>query len=182
MDKTDNSMEIDSEVDSINFTKDCDPFLPVIPSPRLPEEIFQETVKTPPVTPMHSPYPFLREETLFSPPPHIPREFTESDGISLQNPTRKQKTTTRPKPYILPLKWNNTKRKSKKSSIASLLKTKTETLKEPSKTDRENTEALRPTPVLLIRPIHISKAQSPITWNPPSLLQIVSRPTPDLVR
>ena len=37
-------------------------------------------------------------------------------------------------------------------------------------------------PVLLVRPVTLPVGSEPIIWHPPSLLQIVSHPTPDLVR
>ena len=55
MDCAKDLLELDSEVNNLNLLKEDDPFLPVLPSPELPEELLEERFKTPSVTPLHSP-------------------------------------------------------------------------------------------------------------------------------
>ena len=72
MDCAKDLLELDSEVNNLNLLKEDDPFLPVLPSPEIPEELLEEGFKTPSVTPLHSPHAFLKEDRwLFSPPPVI---------------------------------------------------------------------------------------------------------------
>ena len=39
MDCAKDLLELDSEVNNLNFLKEDDPFLPVLPSPKIPEEL-----------------------------------------------------------------------------------------------------------------------------------------------
>ena len=62
------------------FLKEGDPFLPIIPSPEIQEEPLEERLRTPPVTPVHSPHAFLEEDRrLFSPPPVLTAQHTKLD-------------------------------------------------------------------------------------------------------
>ena len=73
MDCSHDLLELDSEISRINILKESDPFLPVLPSLDIPEEPLADGLNTPPVTPLHSPHAFLKEERwLFSPPPVMP--------------------------------------------------------------------------------------------------------------
>ena len=62
MDCSQDLLELDSEISRINIPWNSDPFLPVLPSPEISEEPLQDGLNTPPVTPLHSPYAFLKEE------------------------------------------------------------------------------------------------------------------------
>ena len=99
MDCSQDLLELDSEISRINIIlKDSDPFLPVLPSLEISGEPSEDGLNTPPVTPLHSPHAFLKEERwLFLLPPVVPTlstpsEVTPLSGIpnnteSGQNPT-----------------------------------------------------------------------------------------------
>ena len=70
MDCAKDLLELDSEVNNLNLLKEDDPFLPVLPSPEIPEELLEEGFKTPSVTPLHSPIHFLRRTDGY-PHPHL---------------------------------------------------------------------------------------------------------------
>ena len=73
MDSSQDLLELDSEISRINILKESDPLLPVLPSLDIPKEPLVNGLTTPPVTPLHSPCAFLKEERwLFSPPPVMP--------------------------------------------------------------------------------------------------------------
>ena len=72
MDCAKDLLELDSEVNNLNLLKEDNPFLPVLPSPEILEELLEEGFKTPSVTPLHYTHAFLKEDRwLFSPPPVI---------------------------------------------------------------------------------------------------------------
>ena len=78
MDYSQDLLELDSE--------ESDPLLPVLPSLDLPEEPLTDGLTTPPVTPLHSPHAFLKEERwLFLPPPVMPVIPTQSEVKSSSN-------------------------------------------------------------------------------------------------
>ena len=80
MDCSQDLLELDSEISSITILKESDPLLPVLPSPDIPEEPLADGLTIPPVTPLHSPHAFLKEERwLFSPPPVMPVTPTKSE-------------------------------------------------------------------------------------------------------
>ena len=86
MDCSQDLLGLDSEISKINILKESDPLLPVLPSPDLPEEPFADELTTPPVTPLHSPHAFLKEERwLFSPPPVMPVRPIRSEVKSSSN-------------------------------------------------------------------------------------------------
>ena len=73
-------MELDNENNRTVFLRESDPFMPILPSPEGQEEFLEEGLKTPPSTPIHSPYAFLKEDRwLFSPPPVLTPENTHLD-------------------------------------------------------------------------------------------------------
>ena len=80
MDCSQDLLELDSEISRTNILKESDPFLPVLPSPDIPEGPLADGLTTPPVTPLHSPQAFLKEgRWLFSPPPVMPVIPTQSE-------------------------------------------------------------------------------------------------------
>ena len=100
MDNIQDDIELDIENNRTVFLKESDPFLPIIPSPGIPEEPLEERLKTPPVTPIHSPHAFLKEDRwLFSPPPVLTSEDVNLDnfetGFNLtpQDTDKKKKST-----------------------------------------------------------------------------------------
>ena len=86
MDYSQDLLEFDSEVNRINVPRGSDPFLPVLPSPDIPEEPLEDGLNTPPVTPLQSLHAFIKEERwLFSPPPILPVIPTHSEVKSPSN-------------------------------------------------------------------------------------------------
>ena len=80
MDCSQDLLEFNSEISKIKILKESDPFLPVLLSPDIPEELLADGLTTPPVIPLHSPHAFLKEERwLFSPPPVMPVIHTRSE-------------------------------------------------------------------------------------------------------
>ena len=57
MDCSQDLLEFDSKVNRINIPRESDPFLPVLPSPDIPEEPLEDGLNTPPVTPLQPPTP-----------------------------------------------------------------------------------------------------------------------------
>ena len=86
MDCSQDLLEFDSEVKMINIPRESDPFLPVLPSPDIPEEPLEDGFNTLPVTPLQSPHAFVKEERwLFSLPPILPVIPTHFEVKSLSN-------------------------------------------------------------------------------------------------
>ena len=82
MDNSQDEIGLDIENNRTVFLKESDPFLPVIPSPKIEEEPLEEGLKTPPPTPLHSPHAFLKEDRrLFSPPPVLTVAPTKLDNF-----------------------------------------------------------------------------------------------------
>ena len=120
MDCSQNLLELDSEVNRINIPRENDPFLPVLPSPDISEELLENGLNTPPVTPLHSPHAFLKEENwLFSPPPVVLMTYIHSEVKSPldtsteigpdstpQDPVREKKSTTLRKRVACPTSPN----------------------------------------------------------------------------
>ena len=86
MDYSQDVLGLDNENNKINFLRESDPFLPVIPSLEIKEEPLEEGLNTPPVTPLHSPQAFLKEDRwLFSPPPVLTVTPTKFEAKSTHN-------------------------------------------------------------------------------------------------
>ena len=84
MDNIQDDVELDIENNRTVFLKESDPFLPIIPSPGIPEEPLEERLMTPPVTPIHSPHAFFKEDRwLFSPPPVLTSDHTNLDNFEI---------------------------------------------------------------------------------------------------
>ena len=99
MDCSQDFLELDSEISRINILKDSDPFLPVLPSPDISEEPLEDGLNTPPVTPLHSPHAFLKEERwLFSPPSVVPTLFTHPEVTSPSDASDNTKSRQNPTP------------------------------------------------------------------------------------
>ena len=186
-------MELDNENNRTVFLRESDPFMPILPSPEGQEEFLDEGLKTPPSTRIHSPHAFLKDDRwLFLPPPVLIPETTNLDKPETrtdttphgadkdQNSKTLKKRVVRPSSLILPSEGKSPRKRSRPNTVAALL---------------DNTSAKRPDtpittynthsgvhPILLVRPVRLPVGTEPATWNPPSLLQIVSRPTPELVR
>ena len=156
-------------------------------------KFLEEGLKTPPSTPIHSPHAFLKEDRwLFSPPPvlttgntnldksEIKTDTTPHDTEKDQNYKMLMKRAVRPSSIILPSEGKSPRKRSRTNTVAALLdNTSAKRQDTPITIDKTHSGAH---PILLVRPVRLPVDTDPVTWNPPSLLQIVPRPTPELVR
>ena len=192
MDDILDNIDFDIENNRTVILKESDPFLPVIPSPKIQEEPLEERLRTPPATPIHSPHAFLKEERwLFSPPPVLTAEHAKLDnskiGLILTDTIDKRKKSpalrkraVRPKPLVLSSEENPPRKRAKPTTTSTPYDLNLQRASEPS-TSIEIKNFSVP-PFLLVRPVPPSVGTKPTIWNPPPLLQIVSHPTSDLVR
>ena len=186
-------MELDNEDNRTVFLRESDSFMPITPSPERQEEFLEEGLKTPPTTPIHSPHAFLKEDRwLFSPPPVVTAENTNLDKSETktdttphdtnkdQNSKTFKKRAVRPSSLTLPSERKLPRKRSKTNTVAALLdNTSAKRQETPITTDNTQSGAR---PILLVRPVRLPVGTDQVTWSPPSLLQIVPRPTPELVR
>ena len=192
MDDILDNIDFDIENNRTVFLKESDPFLPIIPSPEIQEELLEERLKTPPATPTHSPHAFLKEERwLFSPPPVLTSEHAKLDnsniGLNLTDTTDKRrkspalrKRAARLRSLVLSSEDNPPRKRTKPTTTSTPLGLNLQGTSKPS-TSIEIKHFSVP-PFLLVRPVPLSVGTKPTIWNPPPLLQIVSHPTSDLVR
>ena len=192
-------LELNSEIGKINILKESDPLLPVLPSPDIPEEPLADGLTTPPVTPLHPPLAFLKEERwLFSPPPVIPVIPTQSEVKSSSNSldttenliphdtVREKKSTalrkraTYPESLTILSEEHLPRKRIRSNTVAAPLDHSIQGTSKPSTSI--GIEHFGVHPILLVRPVTLPAGSEPIIWHLPSLLQIVSHPTPDLVK
>ena len=201
MDCSQDLLELDSEISRTNFLRGSDPFLPVIPSLEIKEESLEDGLNTPPVTPLHSPQAFLKEDRwLFSPPPVMPviptqsevklssdsldttENFTPHDTARENKSTALRKRAACHKSLILPSEEHPPRKRIKPNTVATLLYSSIQSTSEHSTSiGKEHSGETLIHPILLVRPVTLPVGSEPIIWHPPSLLQIVSHLTPDLV-
>ena len=185
--------------------RDSDPFLPVLPSPEISEEPLEDGLNTPPVTPLQSPHAFLKEERwLFLPPPVVSTLSTQSEvkppfdapdkTESGQNSTphvmvreKKSKASRRraacPTSLPLQLEEHPPRKRIRSNTVAAHLDCSAQdTSKPPTPTRKEHSGKTSVQPILQVRPVTLLVGPGPTIWHPPSLLQILSNLTPDLVR
>ena len=186
-------MELDNENNRTVLLRESDPFMPILPSPERQEEFLEEGLKTPPSTPIPSPHAFLKEDRwLFSPPPVLTPENTNLDksetktDATLHDTDKDQysktltKRVVRPSSLILPSEEKSPRKRSRTNTVAALLgNTSVKRQDTPITKDTTHSGAH---PILLVRPVRLPVGTDQVTWSPPSLLQIVPRPTPELVR
>ena len=186
-------MELDNEHNRTVSLRESGPFMPILPSPERQKEFLEEGLRTPPSTPIHSPHAFLKEDRwLFSPPPVLTSENTNLDKSDAktdttphdtdkdQNSKTLMKRVVRPSSLILPLEGKSPRKRSRTNTVAALLgNTSVKRQDTPITTDNTHSGAH---PILLVRPVRLPVGTDPVAWSPPSLLQIVPRPTPELVR
>ena len=91
-----------------------------------------------------------------------------------------RKKATRPASLILPLEEHPPRKRIKPNIVATLLNHNSQGMSEPSTTI--GIEHFGVHPILLVRPVTLPVGTEPTIWKPPPLLQIVSHPTPDLVK
>ena len=202
MDCSQDLLELDSEISRINILKESDPFLPVLPSPGIPEEPLADGLNTPPVTPLRSPYAFLEEEMwLFSPPPVMPviptqsevksssnlldttKSSTPHDTLGEKKSTALRKRAACPMSLTLPSEAHLPRKRIRSNTVAAHLNHSTQGTSNPSTSiSNEHFGKTLVHPILLVRPVTLRVGLEPTIWHPPSLLQIISHPTPNLVR
>ena len=186
-------MELDNENNRTVLLRESDPFMPILPSPERQEEFLEEGLKTPPSTPIPSPHAFLKEDRwLFSPPPVLTPENTNLDtsetktDATLHDTDKDQysktltKRVVRPSSLILPSEEKSPRKRSRTNTVAALLGN-TSVKRQDTPITKDNTHS-GAHPILLVRPVRLPVGTDPVTWSPPSLLQIVPGPTPELVR
>ena len=165
----------------------------MIPLPEIEEEPLEGGLNTPPVTPLHSPHTFLKEDRwLFSPPPVLTVAPTKLDNFKTEFSSTPhdtevgnkspffRKRTTHPASLVLPSEENPPRKRSKPNTVAALLDHSSQGTSEPSTTI--GIEHFGVHSILLVTPVTLPVGTEPTIWKPPPLLQIVSRPTPDLVK
>ena len=130
MDDILDNIDFDIENNRTVFLKESDPFLSVIPSPKIQEEPLEERLRTPPATPIHSPHAFLKEERwLFSPPPVLTSEHAKLDnskiGLNLTDTIDKRKKSpalrkraVRPKSLVLSSEENPPRKRAKPTTTS----------------------------------------------------------------
>ena len=96
MDCSQDLLELDSKISRINILKERDPLLPVLPLPNIPEEPLADGLTMPPVTPLHSPHAFLKEERWLFSPPEVPVIPTQSEVKSSSDLLDNTKNLTPP--------------------------------------------------------------------------------------
>ena len=193
MDDSQDELGIDNENNRTIFLRESDPFLPVIPSPEIEEEPLEGGLRSPPTTPLQSPHTFFKEgRWLFSPPPVLTAVSTKLDNIrtefsAIPNDTEGcknspvfRKKATRPASLVLPLEEHPPRKRVKPTTITTHLNHNFQGTSEPSTTI--GIEHFGVPPFVLVRPVPLPFGTEPTIWKPPPLLQIMSRPTPDLVK
>ena len=107
-------------------------------------------------------------------------DTTPHDTDKDQNSKTLMKRVVRPSSLILPSEGKSPRKRSRTYTVAALLdNTSAKRQDTPITTDNMHSGVH---PILLVRPVRLPEGTDPVTWNPPSLLQIVPRPTPELVR
>ena len=193
MDSSQDELGIDNENNRTIFLRESDPFLPMIPSPEIEEEPLEGGLNAPPTTPLHSPHAFLKEDKwLFSPPPVLTVASTRLDNFKTEfsaspHDTEKwkkspvfRKKTAHPASLVFPPEEHPPRKMIKPNTVATLLNHNSQGMLEPSTTF--GIEHFGVPPFLLVRPVTLPVGTEPTVWKPPPLLQIVSCPTPDLVK
>ena len=191
--------EDDSEIGAINFVTKDDPMLPTLPSPEIPEEILEEdTVPVRIVTPLHSPHPFLSDDLLHGDQYQLSDYQTsvnsEGTNSELQDcifpppwalnsdelPSRNRKRRSGPSACDIPVKRN--KRNTATSTLNSGDKTARTNPKSIPRQDAESSVA-KPSgqSILVVRPLFLPGGRGQGTVQPPSLISIVTYPSPALV-
>ena len=191
--------EEDSEIGAINLITKDDPMLPTLPSPKIPEEILEEDmVPVRIVTPLHSPHPFLSDDLLqgdksqlSSYQTSVNSEDTNSELLdcnfplpwtlnSNELPSRNRKRRSGPSACDIPVKRN--KRNTATSTLNSGDKTAWTNPKSIPRQDAESSVA-KPSgqSILIVRPLFLPGRQGQGIVQPPSLISIVTYPSPALV-
>ena len=110
-------------------------------------------------------------KTEFSSTPHDTEIWKKSPVL--------RKKATHPASLVLPSEEHPPRKRIKPNTVAALFDHKSQGMSEPSTTI--GIEHFGVHPILLVRSVTLPVGTEPTIWKPP-LLQIVSRPTPDLVK
>ena len=194
MDNPQDELGIDNENNMTIFLRQSDPFLPMIPSPEIEEEPLEGGLNAPPTTLLHSPpHTFLKEDKwLFSPPPVLMAASTRLDNFRTEfsttpHDTEKwknspvfRKKATHPASLVSPQEEHPPRKRIKPTTVTTHLNHNLQGTLEPSTTI--GIEHFGVPPFLLVRSVTLPVGTEPTIWKPPPLLQIVSHPTPDLVK
>ena len=193
MDNSQDELGIDNENNRTIFLRESDPFLPVIHSLEIEEEPLEGRLSAPPKTPLHCPHTFLKEgRWLFSPPPVLTAASTKLDNFrtkfsaiphdteECKNSPVFRKKATLPASLVIPVEEHPPRKRFKATTVTTHLNYNFQGTSEPSTTI--GIEHFGVPPFLLVRPVTLPIGTEPTIWKPPPLLQIVSFPTPDLVK
>ena len=189
-------LELDSEISRINILKESDPFLPVLPSPDIPEEPLADGLNTPPVTPLHSPHAFLKD--VMPVMPVIPiqskvksstnlldttKSSTPHDTVREKKLTALRKRAAHPKSLTISSEEHPPRKRIRSNTVAAQLHCSIQDMSKPSTSiGNEHFGKTLVHPILLVRPVTLPVGLELTIWHLPSLLQIVCDPTPNLVR
>ena len=187
MDCSQDLLELDSENSRINTLKESDPFLPVLPSPDIPEGPLADGLNIPPVTPLHSPHAFLKEERwLFLPPPIMPVIPTQSEvksssdsldtteNLSPHDAVREKKSTAlrkraaHPKSLTISSEEHLPRKRIRFNTVAAHIDCSTQGMLKSSTSI--GIEHVGVHPILLVRLVTLPVGSEPIIWHLPSLL------------
>ena len=195
MDSSQDESGIDNENNRTIFLRESDSFLPVIPSPEIKEEPLEGGLNTPPATPLHSPPPpciSQGRQMATSPPPVLTVASTRLDNLKTEFSSTPhdteiwkkslvlRKKATHPASLVLPSEEHPSRKRITPNTVVALLDHSSKGTSEPSTTT--GIEHFGVHPILLVRLVTLPVGTEPTTWKPPPLLQIVSCPTPDLVK
>ena len=161
--------------------------------PEIKEEPLEGGLNTPLATPLHSPHAFLKEDRwLFSPPPVLTVTPTKLDNFNTEfsstphnteiwekSPVFRKKAT-HPVSSVLPPEEHLPRKRIKPNTVTALVDHSSKGMLEPSTTT--GIEHFGVHRILLVRPVTLPVGTEPTIWKPPPLLQIVSHPTPNLVK
>ena len=106
--------------------------------------------------------------------------LTPHDTVREKKSTALRKRAACPKSLILPLEEHPPRKRIRSNTVAAHFDSSIQGISKP--TTLIGIEHFGAHPVLLVRLVTLPVGSEPIIWHPPSLLQIVSHPTPDLVR
>ena len=163
-------LQLDNEIGRINFMRDTDSSLPVLPSLDILEDFLENGLNTPRVTPLHFPHGFIKEEReLFSSPPVVSSPSIQSEVKPSLQALNETLDRSNPKPHI------PVKEKKREAIKRRALCPKSLPFSSKKQLVRKR---IQPKTGL----IPLVTELGPTVWHPPPLMQIISHPTPDLVK
>ena len=106
--------------------------------------------------------------------------LTPHDTVREKKSAALRKRAACPKSLTLPFQEHLPRKRIRSNTVASHLDSSIQVMSKPS--TLIGIEHFGVHPILLVRLVTLPVGSEPVIWHPPSLLQIVSHPTPDLVR